>query len=114
MIIDSGDPMELHKYRKYLTVDEINEGLKRIDTGRRLSTMAAEQARRASKGYKVAKAVDKSYNIANYAVKAGETYNVAASIINAFGDSELPKIDFSVQAKSKKEDKKEDKSNKKG
>lgn len=93
LMVDA-DPIPLDENKKYMTNQELQISLDRIDKYKKMGDLAAKRREEQTLGYKLSTGIDKANNAANTVKKAGNVYNVGAAIVNAFGGTNLPKIDF--------------------
>ena len=105
--INSGDTTEVGRYKNYMTNDEFNRAVNRIDTERRLSEAMDKEVKTGMD--RISEITDAAGKIANAAETGVRLWNIVAKINNTFGGKELPTIDGTNIHKKRAEAKKEEK-----
>lgn len=88
-IVTSTDAKKLLKYERYLSNNELKQGLERINTKKKLKAIAAQDRERGLKTFE--KWANRADNVATSATKAYGAYKKFANLYNSFSGNKPPK-----------------------
>lgn len=96
-IINSGDPRLVNKYKKYLTTNEINTAIKKIEADQNIAKLS--KATQKSGLDKVNDVLSKGEKVIDTAEKGVKYYNFIAKVSSSLGGPKMPKIQDYDQGK---------------